>query len=116
MIAYDEGIYALQAKWILENNNWITPMKWGSIVNDRTIGIQFLIAFCQKLFGEHLFAIYIPSLVFGILMIWLTFELHKDLTKTPLAVISCLILSTTYLWINYFNFWSLNYVSFCKRC
>ena len=54
LIAYDEGIYALQAKWILENNNWITPMKWGSIVDDRTIGIQFLIAFCQKFFGEHL--------------------------------------------------------------
>ena len=103
LIAYDEGIYALQAKWILENNNWITPMKWGAIVDDRTIGIQFLIAFSQKLFGEYLFAIYIPSIVFGILMIWFTFELHKDLTNRPLPIISSLILSTTYLWINYFH-------------
>ena len=78
-------------------------MKWGSIVQDRTIGIQFLIAFSQKLFGENLFAIYIPSIVFGILMIWLTFELHKDLTNRHLPIISCLILSTTYLWINYFH-------------
>ena len=68
LIAYDEGIYALQAKWILENNNWITPMKWGAVVDDRTIGIQFLIAFFQKLLGQHLFVIYIPSLIFGILM------------------------------------------------
>ena len=103
LVAYDEGIYALQAKWILENNNWITPMKWGAVVDDRTIGIQFLIAFFQKLLGQHLFVIYIPSLIFGILMIWFTFELHKDLTNRPLAIISPLILSTTYLWINYFH-------------
>ena len=52
LIAYDEGIYVPQAKWILENNDWISPMKWG--FNDRTIGIQF-IALSQKIFGENLF-------------------------------------------------------------
>ena len=55
-------------------------MKWGAVVDDRTIGVQFLIAF-SKLLGQHLFVIYIPSLIFGILMIWFTFELHKDLTN-----------------------------------
>ncbi len=103
LIAYDEGIYALQAKWIIENNNWITPMKWGAIVDDRTIGIQFLIAICQKILGEKIFAIYIPSIFFGLLMIFLTYELHKELTKKPFAIISPIILSTTYLWINYFH-------------
>ncbi len=103
LIAYDEGIYALQAKWIIKNNNWITPMKWGAVVDDRTIGIQFLIALSQKLFGENLFAIYIPSIIFGLLMIFLTYELHKELTDKPMAIISPLILSTTYLWINYFH-------------
>ena len=103
LIAYDEGIYALQAKWILENNNWITPMKWGAIMDDRTIGIQFLIAISQKIFGEKIFAIYIPSIFFGLLMIFLTYELHKELIKKPFAIISPIILSTTYLWINYFH-------------
>ena len=55
LIAYDEGIYVLQASGFLENNNWITPMKWGSIVNDRTIGIQFLIALSQKVLPDNLF-------------------------------------------------------------
>ena len=72
LIAYDEGIYVLQAKWILENNNWITPLKWGGIVNDRTIGIQFLIALSQKVFGNNLFAAYIPNIFFGSIMIYLT--------------------------------------------
>ncbi len=103
LVAYDEGIYVLQAKWILENNNWITPMKWGSIVNDRTIGIQFLIAFSQKIFGENLFAAYIPNIFFGSLMIYLTYELHKVLTNRAWPIISPIILSTTFLWINYFH-------------
>ena len=103
LIAYDEGIYALQAKWIIENNNWITPMKWGAIVNDRTIGIQFLIAIAKKILGEKIFAIYIPSIFFGILMIFLTYEIHKELTKKPFAIISPIILTTTYLWVNYFH-------------
>ena len=79
LIAYDEGIYALQAKWIIINNNWVTPLKWGSIVDDRTIGVQFLIALSQKIFGEHIFAIYIPSILFGSLMVFLTYEIHKEI-------------------------------------
>jgi len=103
LIAYDEGIYVLQAKWILENNNWITPLKWGSIVNDRTIGTQFLIALCQKIFGENLFAAYIPNIFFGLLMIFLTHEIHKELTNKSWPIISSIILCTTFLWINYFH-------------
>ena len=103
LIAYDEGIYALQAKWILENNNWITPMKWGGIVDDRTIGIQFLIAISQKIFGEKIFSIYIPIIFFGLLMIWLTYKIHKEIANEDFPIISSLILSTTFLWINYFH-------------
>ena len=57
LIAYDEGIYVLQAKWILENNDWISPMWWGQTILDRTIGIQFLIAFSQKISQNTLTAI-----------------------------------------------------------
>ena len=103
LVAYDEGIYVLQAKWILENNNWIAPMKWGSVMNDRTIGIQFLIAICQKVFGENLFSAYIPNIFFGSLMIYLTYELHKELTNKAWPILSSLILCTTFLWINYFH-------------
>ncbi len=103
LIAYDEGIYVLQAKWILENNDWIAPMKWGSVMNDRTIGIQFLIALSQKIFGENLFAAYIPNIFFGSLMIYLTYELHKVLTNKAWPIISSIILCTTFLWINYFH-------------
>ena len=72
-------------------------------MNDRTIGIQFLIALSQKMFGENLFAAYIPNILFGSLMIYLTYELHKLLTNKAWPIISSIILCTTFLWINYFH-------------
>ena len=62
LIAYDEGFYALQARWIIEKSNWIGPMWWDEVTSDRTIGIQFLIALSKKFFGDSLFVIYIPSI------------------------------------------------------
>ena len=60
LIAYDEGFYALQSRWIIEKSNWIGPMWWDEVTSDRTIGIQFLIALSKKLFGDSIFVIYIP--------------------------------------------------------
>ena len=50
-IAFDEGFYALQARWILDTGNWTIPMWWDEYVLDRTIGLQFLIAKSQEIFG-----------------------------------------------------------------
>ena len=36
-IAFDEGFYALQARWILEKVNWTIPLWWDEYVLDRTI-------------------------------------------------------------------------------
>ena len=54
LIAYDEGFYALQARWIIEKSNWIGPMWWDEVTSDRTNGIQFLIALSKKFFGDSL--------------------------------------------------------------
>ena len=101
LIAYDEGFYALQARWIIEKSNWIGPMWWGEVTSDRTIGIQFLIALSKKLFGDSIFAIYIPIIFSAILMIYCTYQLHKELIQDKNQLYSALILSTTFLWINY---------------
>ncbi len=101
LIAYDEGFYALQARWIIEKSNWLGPMWWDEVVSDRTIGIQFLIALSKKFFGDSIFVIYIPSLFAAILMIYCTYHLHKELIKDKNQFYSAIILSTTFLWINY---------------
>ena len=101
LIAYDEGFYALQARWIIEKSNWIGPMWWDQVTSDRTIGIQFLIALSKKFFGDSVFVIYLPIIFAAILMLYCTYQLHKELIKDQNAIYSALILSTTFLWINY---------------
>tara|TARA_B100000886_G_scaffold130889_1_gene88239 strand:+ start:982 stop:2520 length:1539 start_codon:yes stop_codon:yes gene_type:complete len=101
LIAFDEGFYALQAKWILENNNWTDPLWWGELSLDRTIGIQYLIALSQKIFGSNLYTIHIPTTLAAAIMIFLTYQLQKELVKSKYKLASSLILSTTFIWINY---------------
>ena len=100
-IAYDEGFYALQAKWILENNNWVVPVWWDQFVLDRTVGIQFLIAKCQQIFGETSFIAHLPSTIASILMLFLTYKLHQELIGRKDAIFSALILATTYIWLDF---------------
>ena len=101
LIAFDEGFYSLQAKWILENNNWIAPMWWGNIYLDRTIGIQYCIALSQKIFGNTNIGTIFPITLGGIIMLISTYFLHRELIDKKFSILSPLILSTTLLWVNY---------------
>jgi len=100
-IAYDEGFYALQAKWILDKGNWTIPLWFDNYVLDRTIGLQFLIAKSQEIFGRNIFWAYLPTTVAAIIMLFVTFKLHEELIDKKFAFVSPLILSTTYLWFDY---------------
>jgi len=100
-IAFDDGYYALQARWILEKGNWTIPLWWDEYVLDRTIGLQFLIAKSQDLFGRNNFSAYLPTTVASILMLFTTYKLHEELFNKKYAIISPLILATTYLWFDY---------------
>ena len=73
-IAFDEGFYALQARWILEKGNWTIPLWWDEYALDRTIGLQFLIAKSQDLFRRNIFAAHIPTTVTSILMLLKTYK------------------------------------------
>ncbi len=100
-IAFDEGFYALQARWILDKGNWIIPLWWDQYVLDRTIGLQFLIAKSQEIFGRNMFAAYLPTTTAAILMLFITYKFHEEFFNKKYAIISPLILSTTYLWFDY---------------
>ena len=100
-IAYDEGFYALQARWILDKGNWTIPISWDNYVLDRTIGLQFLIAKSQEIFGRNIFWAYLPTTISAIVMLFVTYKLHEELIDKKYAFVSPLILSTTYLWFDY---------------
>jgi 4-amino-4-deoxy-L-arabinose transferase-like glycosyltransferase len=100
-IAFDEGFYALQARWILDKGNWTIPLWWDEYVLDRTIGLQFLIAKSQAIFGRNMFSAYLPTTAAAILMLFTTYKLHEECFGKKFAIASPLILSTTYLWFDY---------------
>ncbi len=100
-IAFDEGFYALQARWILDKANWIIPLWWDEYILDRTIGLQFLIAKSQEIFGRNWFAAYLPTTTAAILMLFITYKLHENFFNKKYAIISPLILATTYIWFDY---------------
>ena len=100
-IAFDEGFYALQARWILDKGNWTIPLWWNEYILDRTIGLQFLIAKSQDIFGRNLFSAYLPTTAAAILMLFITYKLHEEFFSEKYAIISPLILSTTYIWFDY---------------
>ena len=77
-IAFDEGFYALQARWILEKGNWTIPLWWDEYVLDRTIGLQYLIAKSQEIFGRNMFSAYLPTTIAAILMLFITYKLHEE--------------------------------------
>ena len=100
-IAFDEGFYALQARWILDKGNWTIPLWWDEYVLDRTIGLQFLVGKSQEIFGRSMFAAYLPTTAASILMLLITYKLHEEFFDKKFAIVSPLILATTYLWFDY---------------
>ena len=100
-IGHDEGFYALQARWILDKGNWTIPLWFDDYILDRTIGLQFLMAKSQEIFGRNIFWAYLPTTIAAIVMLFVTYKLHEELIDKKYAFISPLILSTTYLWFDY---------------
>ena len=98
-VAHDEGYYILQARAILDTGNWLAPMSWGAPVFDRTIGAQWIIASSQKIFGYTSWSSHIPSLIFGLISLCLTYLLSKRYFGVQVALISAgiLLLSPIFL-------------------
>jgi 4-amino-4-deoxy-L-arabinose transferase-like glycosyltransferase len=100
LMPHDEGYYAVQARWIWETGDWLTPQFWGIPIYDRTIGIQWAIALAYHLFGLNEFSVRLPSAIAGILSILLTYEIGKILFNRQIAWLGAAILMLMGLWVN----------------
>jgi 4-amino-4-deoxy-L-arabinose transferase-like glycosyltransferase len=98
---HDEGYYAMQARWIWQNQDWVTMQWWGDLVCDRTIGIQWLIALCYGLFGIHETSARLPSLIAAVISLLLTYRLGAMLVNPRVAWLGSAILAVTALWVQY---------------
>ena len=102
-MAHDEGYYILQARAILDSGNWLAPMSWGAPVFDRTIGAQWIIASSQKIFGYTSWSSHIPSLIFGLISLCLTYLLSKRYFGVQVASISVAILFLSPIFLDHIH-------------
>jgi Dolichyl-phosphate-mannose-protein mannosyltransferase len=100
LLAHDEGFYAVQARWIWETGDWLTPQWWGKPIYDRTIGLQWLIALAYHLFGLNEFAVRLPSTIACVCSVLLTYEIGKILFNQRIAWLGALILMLMGLWVS----------------
>jgi 4-amino-4-deoxy-L-arabinose transferase-like glycosyltransferase len=97
---YDEGYYAVQARWIWETGDWLTPQWWGTPIYDRTIGIQWFIALAYQCFGLNEFSVRLPSAIACIASVLLTYEVGKMLFNRQIAWLGAAILMLMGLWVS----------------
>lgn len=100
LVPYDEGYYAVQARWIWETGDWLTPQWWGTPIYDRTIGIQWFIALAYQCFGLNEFSARLPSAIACIVSVLLTYEVGKILFDRQIAWLGAVILMLMGLWVS----------------
>jgi 4-amino-4-deoxy-L-arabinose transferase-like glycosyltransferase len=100
LMAHDEGYYAVQARWIWETGDWLTPQFWGTPIYDRTIGIQWSIALAYHLCGLNEFSARLPSIIACLFSVLLTYEIGKILFNRQIAWLGGAILMLMGLWVN----------------
>jgi 4-amino-4-deoxy-L-arabinose transferase-like glycosyltransferase len=102
LMAHDEGIYANQAKSILETGDWLT-LQWGNQINfDRTIGIQWLIALSYRLFGINDAAARLPSQLAFISSVLLLYRIARlTLRSTHLAWLGAAVFAVMPIAVQY---------------
>jgi Dolichyl-phosphate-mannose-protein mannosyltransferase len=98
LMAHDEGLYAGRAKMMFDSGDWIHP--WSSS-HHKTPGYYWIIACSYKLFGISEFSVRIPSIIFGILCVFILYEVSKIILDPKLAWLTCAILSVEVLWLQY---------------
>lgn len=98
-MAHDEGYYAQQARWILENQDWLTVGWWGDVVYDRTLGLQWLIASSFQVFGQGEGAARLPSMLAGLGAVFLTWRLGLRFSKQRVGWWGAAILAVMPVWM-----------------
>ncbi|MGM3306400.1 ArnT family glycosyltransferase [Anabaena sp. WFMT] len=98
LMAHDEALYARRARLMFESGDWIAP--WGN-AHHKTPGFYWLIAIFYKLFGVSDISARIPSMIAGILSIFVIYEITKIVLDQKLAYLASAILSVTFLWLQY---------------
>jgi 4-amino-4-deoxy-L-arabinose transferase-like glycosyltransferase len=98
-MAHDEGYYSQQARMVLESGDWITQHWFGNLTYDRAMGIVWLIAASQSLFGFGEIASRLPAMAASLGAVLLTYAIGTRFTSKHAALAGAAILAATPVWM-----------------
>ncbi len=101
----DENFYFQSCKDMIASGDWLTPRYYGKPRFQKPILYYWLVASSMKLFGTNWIGARFPSILLASLIVMLIFLMVKAETKrTYLALISAIILATTFKFFKYAHF------------
>jgi 4-amino-4-deoxy-L-arabinose transferase-like glycosyltransferase len=91
----DEAIYAETAREMIESGDWLTPQFNYSPDFDKPVLIYWLMAGAMKTFGPSEFSTRLPSCIFGILLLIVTYGLVRILRGPRAGILAMIILASS---------------------
>lgn len=99
LVSWDEAWYGAIARNILSSGNMLFLSWNGSIYSDHPPGGFWIIAFFEWVFGANEFGVRVGSAIFGLLGLYLTYLLGRELFSKIVGFASALALSSTYWYL-----------------
>ena len=92
----DEPRYALVAKQMVESGDWLFPHRGQELYPDKPPLFMWVIAACLWLTGSLRVAFLLPSLLAGLLSVWLVYDLGARLWSNRIGFYAGLVLITIF--------------------
>lgn len=91
----DEGVNAEAAREMLESGNWVTPTFNYELRTAKPAGLYWFVALSYQAVGVCEFAARLPSVLFGLGSVLLTYELARRLFSPSTGLLSALVLASS---------------------
>ncbi|MGB3296794.1 MAG: glycosyltransferase family 39 protein [Phormidesmis sp.] len=102
LMAYDEGNFAAEARFMAESGRWLSRLWWGEPVYTHGVLLNWLMVVSFKVFGIGAQAARLPSAIACLTAVLLTYDISRIITGR--RVIGCLaaaMLMLFHLWFQY---------------
>ena len=102
LMAYDEGNFAAEARFMTESGRWLARLWWGSPVYTHGVLLNWLMVVSFKIFGIGARAARLPSAIACVTAVLLTYDISRIITgKRIIGFLSAAVLMLFHLWFQY---------------
>ena len=102
LMAYDEGNFAAEARFMDESGRWLARLWWGEPVYTHGVLLNWLMVVSFKIFGIGTRAARLPSAIACITAVLLSYDISRTITgKRIIGFLSAAVLMLFHLWFQY---------------